>query len=176
LTHPSHEVNDEESVHFLTGHTNWVYSVPFSPDGQSLASGSWDATIRLWRVLDGTLGRTYNQETGTAVRSIQFSPDGRLFFYGRTDGTVVVARNPFFTEVNGDGCVDGADLLAVLFAFGQCESGLPEDVNGDGVVEDADLLRVLFHFGIGCRIPTLTLPVKKQFSDRLLGAVGFPYS
>jgi hypothetical protein len=53
-------------------------------------------------------------------------------------------------DVNGDGCVDDADLLAVLFAFGQTGSGLPEDVNGDGVVDDADLLIVLFNFGSGC--------------------------
>ncbi len=53
-------------------------------------------------------------------------------------------------DVNGDGCVDDADLLAVLFAFGSTGSGLPEDVNGDGVVDDADLLTVLFNFGSGC--------------------------
>ncbi len=53
-------------------------------------------------------------------------------------------------DVNGDGCVDDADLLAVLFAFGQTGSELPEDVNGDGVVDDADLLIVLFNFGQGC--------------------------
>lgn len=59
-----------------------------------------------------------------------------------------VPRTP--GDVNGDGCVDDADLLAVLFAFGQTGSGLPEDVNGDGVVDDADLLTVLFNFGQGC--------------------------
>ncbi len=53
-------------------------------------------------------------------------------------------------DVDGSGCVDDADLLAVLFAFGQSDSGLPEDVNGDGVVDDADLLIVLFNFGQGC--------------------------
>jgi hypothetical protein len=46
--------------------------------------------------------------------------------------------------------VDDADLLAVLFAFGQTGSGLPEDINGDGVVDDADLLTVLFNFGSTC--------------------------
>jgi predicted outer membrane repeat protein len=51
-------------------------------------------------------------------------------------------------DVNGDGCVDDADLLAVLFAFGN--TGGPEDLNGDGIVDDADLLLVLFNFGIGC--------------------------
>ena len=32
----------------LSGHTNWINSVTFSPDGKVLASGSWDYTIKLW--------------------------------------------------------------------------------------------------------------------------------
>jgi len=49
--------------------------------------------------------------------------------------------------VNGDDVIDDADLLAVLFEFGQ--SGSPADLNNDGVVDDADLLTVLFNFGSG---------------------------
>jgi hypothetical protein len=102
-------------------------------------------------VADGSLLQTYDQETGMGVLSLQFSPNGRLFGYGRGDATVVVARNPFGRgDVNGDGCVDDADLLAVLLAFGQSGSGLPEDLNGDGIVDNADLLEVLFNFGSGC--------------------------
>ncbi len=53
-------------------------------------------------------------------------------------------------DVNLDGCVDDADLLAILFAFGSTGTFLPEDVTCDGVVDDADLLTVLFAFGQGC--------------------------
>jgi len=34
------------------GHSGWVWSVAFSPDGQTIVSGSNDNTIRLW--LGGT--------------------------------------------------------------------------------------------------------------------------
>lgn len=52
-------------------------------------------------------------------------------------------------DVDGSGCVDDADLLAVLFDFGNT-GNRPTDINRDGVVDDADLLAVLFAFGQGC--------------------------
>lgn len=52
-------------------------------------------------------------------------------------------------DVNGDDCIDDADLLQVLFQFGESGGSLA-DLNLDGVVDDADLLLVLFNFGAGC--------------------------
>jgi len=60
-----------------------------------------------------------------------------------------IYRKAVAGDVNCDGCVDDADLLAVLFEFGSTAI-TPADVNGDGVVDDADLLEVLFNFGNGC--------------------------
>ncbi len=55
---------------------------------------------------------------------------------------------PVEGDLDGNGCVDDADLLIVLFNFGN--QGGSGDANNDGIVDDADLLIVLFNFGAGC--------------------------
>jgi hypothetical protein len=52
-------------------------------------------------------------------------------------------------DVDGNNCVDDADLLQVLFNFGASDC-VDADLNADGIVDDADLLTVLFNFGTGC--------------------------
>jgi WD40 repeat protein len=147
------DVSRWERVRTLTGHTSVARCVVFAPNGRILASGGADGTVRFWRVSDGMLLQTYDEETSLDVLSIAFSPDGQLFGYGRYDGTVVVAHTPTLLrdgDVNNDGCVDDTDLLQMLFVFGQSGSNLPEDLNNDGTVNDSDLLEVLSNFGRGC--------------------------
>jgi WD40 repeat protein len=75
------------TVSTLSGHTNWVRSVAFSPNGQFLASGSWDTTIKLWDVAGGREVRTLTGHTDW-VNSVAFSPNGQLLASGSDDKTI----------------------------------------------------------------------------------------
>ena len=103
-----------DKIHSL-GHTNYVYSVAFSPDGYRAISGSRDSTLRLWDVETGNSLRVFEGHTDL-VNSVAFSPDGshaisasddntlRLWdvetgnslrvFEGHTDGVYSVAFSP----------------------------------------------------------------------------------
>jgi WD40 repeat protein len=70
-----------------TGHTEWVDSVAFSPDGRTLVSGSWDNTIKVWDVNSGTELRTLAGGT-EKVNSVAFNHDGRTVASGSFDNTI----------------------------------------------------------------------------------------
>ena len=64
-----------------------VYSVNFSPDGETLVSGSSDKTVRLWNVSDGKEIAILKGHTDS-VDSVSFSPDGKTLASGSSDKTV----------------------------------------------------------------------------------------
>ena len=61
----------------LKGHTYHVLSVAFSPDGQTLASGSSDKTVRLWDLRRRKLKATLEGHVDR-VGALVFSPDGKM--------------------------------------------------------------------------------------------------
>ncbi|MDB9356222.1 protein kinase, partial [Nodularia spumigena CS-587/03] len=70
-----------KDISTLTGHSDSVNSLAFSRDGQFLASGSDDKTIKLWNVLTG---KDISTLTGHnySIRSIAFSSDGKILASG----------------------------------------------------------------------------------------------
>jgi WD40 repeat protein len=65
-------------LHRLKGHRAQIYAVSFTPDGLRTVTGSYDNTLRLWRVADGALLKEMTGH-GDKVHSLAVSPkDGSI--------------------------------------------------------------------------------------------------
>ena len=77
-------------VHFTySGHTQYVSSVAWSPDGKRIASASGDGTVQVWDSYTGEHVLTYRGHQGD-VLSAAWSPNGQEIASGGLDGTVQV--------------------------------------------------------------------------------------
>ncbi len=92
------ETSTGREVRTLRGHTNWVYSVAFSPDGKYALTGSIDNTAILWDAATGQQVYTIRGHS-SAVRSVAFSPNGKYILTGSSDRTVRLWDVPTGQEV-----------------------------------------------------------------------------
>jgi uncharacterized protein with WD repeat len=74
----------------LTGHTEGVWPVAFSPDGKTLASGSKDTTVRLWDVKTAKNTATLLTGHTDAIVSLSFSPAGKTLAVGSQDNDITL--------------------------------------------------------------------------------------
>ena len=82
-----YDAQSGEELDLFIGHTSSVTSVAFSPDGNMLASGSYEDTVRLWNANTGRLIRTLTGHKDGGA-SIAFSPDGNTIASGSYDNTI----------------------------------------------------------------------------------------
>lgn len=69
------------------GHTPYVKSLAFSPDGKTLATADWQGTLRLWDVAEKRLLASRQVEV-MVLLTLAFSPDGRRLVTSGGDGGV----------------------------------------------------------------------------------------
>lgn len=151
-------------MRLLSTFGRWEAALDVSADGSVVVGYSDDRACRWTQAGVEDLSVTYASLLIGGSRLISanaISRDGR-YIVGEGFNAATRRREAFLLDTgppctphNGDvdnnRCIDDADLLAVLFAFGNTGSDLGRvDVNCDGVVDDADLLQVLFNFGSGC--------------------------
>jgi WD40 repeat protein/serine/threonine protein kinase len=124
------------------GHAAEVRSVCSSPDGQRIASGSGDHTIRLWDAKTGReIGALYGHEK--AVLSLSWGPDGKRLAGGDDQGKVIVWDTETSLKLK---VLDfGQSVYAVAWgpdgqriAAGGRGKGLPRDGDGAVAIWDAN--------------------------------------
>ncbi|MDZ8257189.1 serine/threonine-protein kinase [Nostoc sp. ChiQUE01b] len=97
----------------LSGHAWAVLTVAFSPDGQILATGSDDNTIKLWEVNTGQLICTLVGHSWSVV-AVAFSADGETLLSASCDKTVKLWKVSTAEEiVTLSGHVDSVSAVAV---------------------------------------------------------------
>ncbi|MEU3751314.1 serine/threonine-protein kinase [Streptomyces olivoreticuli] len=99
----------------LSGHTSEIDCLAFAPDGKTLASGSYDNTVRLWDVTTGRTVTTYQGHTSN-VMSLAFGPDGHTLYSGGFDKTLrswdLRTGRPMSVAASYDGQNDYVNCLA----------------------------------------------------------------
>ncbi|GLJ05982.1 hypothetical protein SUGI_0029860 [Cryptomeria japonica] len=73
----------------MTGHQQLVNHVYFSPDGQWVASASFDKSVKLWNGTTGKFITTFRGHVGP-VYQISWSADSRLLLSGSKDSTLKI--------------------------------------------------------------------------------------
>ena len=71
------------------GHTDWVWSVAWSPGGKRIASASADTTAQVWDATNGDHPDVYRLHSNT-IYSVSWSPDGSRIASAGYDKTVQV--------------------------------------------------------------------------------------
>ncbi len=78
---------NHQELRTYTGHEGAVYTVDYAPDGNQLASGGADRTVRIWDAHSPHCQRVLRGHTAE-VNEVRFAPVGDVLASGSDDGTV----------------------------------------------------------------------------------------
>lgn len=73
-----------------SGHTDWIRALRWAPEGDFVATGSDDRTVRIWDTDSGSCRKTLSGGHTDWVRAVDVSPDGQYVASGADDKKVVL--------------------------------------------------------------------------------------
>jgi WD40 repeat protein len=106
------DVQSGACLRILQGHTSIAFTIAISPDGQTIASGSDDQTVRLWNLKTGECLHVMC-EHDSWIASVVFSADGQILLSGSFDRTIKlwdVATGRCIKTVRGDRLYEGMNI------------------------------------------------------------------
>lgn len=99
-------IETEKFITFSIGHTKDIADITFSPDGEIIASGSFDNTVKLWNSQSGQIIKSLNGFSDY-VKDVAFSPNGKILAYAGTFGDVIkfwdIESGQFTKSLEGHG-------------------------------------------------------------------------
>lgn len=102
-------------LEYLTGHEGPVSGLAFSPVSNLLVSTSWDCTIRIWNLFEGSKCMRDTITMAHEVVTVAFRPDGHQFAVSLSNGQIALF-NPHSSDqlgapIEGDGDLGTTQLV-----------------------------------------------------------------
>ena len=113
------QVSDKKLLHTLSGHTDWIGKLRFSPSGDRLYSASHDTWVRVWDLNGNQLGSFQVIGAGgwpDQVLGIGISPDGKTVSTIPFDGPVDLWDAENFQLIKALGGSAGFDTSDIVFS------------------------------------------------------------
>ncbi|KAG2365167.1 hypothetical protein BDR07DRAFT_698407 [Suillus spraguei] len=95
----------------MEGHSDWVWGLAVSRDGQLIASGDWGGEIIIWH---GETGESLTQPIkahSNYINSLDFSPDGTVLASGSFNKTKLWNTKTWQEQADPIGCGDRVDCV-----------------------------------------------------------------